>query len=103
MVRKATYEELEVRIKELEERAVPGKLTEQTLREPGERYRTIFELAADSIVLIDEETGELVEFNKRAHENLGFTREEFQKLKIPDFEIIEDAEEVAKHIKKIVK
>jgi PAS domain S-box-containing protein len=54
-------------------------------------------------VLIDGETGELVEFNKRAHENLGFSREEFEKLKIPDFEVVEDAEKVARHIKKIIK
>jgi signal transduction histidine kinase len=53
-------------------------------------------------VLVDTETGALVEFNDRAYENLGHTREEFQKLKIPDFEIIESAEEVAKHIEKII-
>ena len=68
-----------------------------------ERYRAIFEQAADSIVLIDGETGDLIEFNEKAHENLGYTREEFKKLKIPDFEIIESAEEVAKHIKKIIR
>jgi len=103
MDRKPIYEELEQRIKELEQEAVLRKLAEQALRESEERYRTIFELAADSIVLIDGERGELVEFNKRAHESLGFTHEEFEKLKIPDFEIIEDTEEVAKHIKKIIK
>jgi PAS domain S-box-containing protein len=78
-------------------------MMEEVLRESEERYRTIFELAADSIVLIDGETGDLLEFNKMAHENLGFTVDEFRKLKIPDFEIIEDTEEVAKHIKKIIK
>ncbi len=103
MDRKPIYEELEQRIKELEQEAVLRKLAEQALRESEERYRTIFELAANSIVLIDGETGELVEFNKRAHENLGFTHEEFEKLKISDFEVTEDAEEVAKHIKKIIK
>jgi PAS domain S-box-containing protein len=81
---------------------VQTAMMEEVLRESEERYRTIFELAADSIVLIDGETGKLVEFNKRAHENLGFTRKEFEKLKIQDFEIIEDTEEVAKHIKTII-
>jgi PAS domain S-box-containing protein len=79
------------------------KRAEEALRESEERYRTIFELAADSIVLVDGETGELVEFNKSAHESLGFTHEEFEKLKIPDFEVIETVEEVAKHIKNIIK
>ncbi len=103
MTKKPTCEELEQRIKELEEEVALRTRTEQAPRESEERYRTIFELAADSIVLIDGETGELVEFNRRAHEDLGFTHEEFEKLKIPDFEVVEDAEKVAKHIKKIIK
>jgi len=78
------------------------KQAEETLRESEERYHAIFEQAADSIVLVDAETGALVEFNDRAYENLGHTREEFQKLKIPDFKVIESAEEVAKHIEKII-
>ena len=79
------------------------KRVEEALREAEERYRAIFEQAADSIVLADTETGSLVEFNDRTHENLGYTREEFQKLKMPDFEVTESAEEVAKHIEKIAR
>lgn len=74
---------------------------EKALCESEERYRTIFQQAADSIVLIDAETGALVEFNDRAHENLGYTREEFKKLKIPDFEVIESVEEATRHVEKI--
>jgi PAS domain S-box-containing protein len=79
------------------------KNTEEALRESEERYRAIFEQAADSIVLVDAETGELVEFNDRAHESLGYTREEFGELKIKDFDVIESVEKVAKHIKKVVR
>jgi two-component system sensor histidine kinase UhpB len=79
------------------------KRAEEELREAEERYQVIFEQAADSIVLIDGDTGALVEFNERAHQHLGYTREEFEKLKIPDFEVIEPAEDVAEHIKKIIK
>jgi PAS domain S-box-containing protein len=79
------------------------KKIEMALRESEQRYRAIFEQAADSIVLIDAETGELVEFNDRTHQNLGYTREEFQNLKIPDFEVIESTEEVKKHLEKIVR
>jgi PAS domain S-box-containing protein len=78
------------------------KRAQQALQESEERYHTVFEQAADSIVLIDIETGALAEFNDRAHQNLGYTREEFQKLKISDFEIIESAEQVAAHIQKVV-
>jgi PAS domain S-box-containing protein len=79
------------------------KRAEEALRESEDRHRAMFEQAADSIVLIDAETGELVQFNDRAHQALGYTREEFERLKIPDFEVIQPAEEVAKHIEKIVK
>ncbi|MFC1624517.1 PAS domain S-box protein [Candidatus Omnitrophota bacterium] len=79
------------------------KKAEETLKESEQRYRAIFAQAADSIVLIDVKTGALVEFNDKAHQNLGYTRSEFEKLKMPDFEIIESEEEVKKHIKKIVR
>jgi len=79
------------------------KKTAQALRGSEEKYRAIFEQAADSIVLVDGSSGALVEFNNRACENLGYTREEFQKLKIPDFELVESAEEVLRHIEKITK
>jgi PAS domain S-box-containing protein len=80
-----------------------GLVTEEALLESEERYRAIFEQAADSVVLIDAETGSFVEYNDRAHEALGYTRKEFGKLKMADFEVIESAEEVAKHIEKVVK
>jgi len=79
------------------------KKAEEALRRSEERYRVVFEQAAESIVLVDAKSGELVEFNDKACESLGYTREEFRKLKIPDFEVIESAEEVARHIEKIVK
>ncbi len=89
--------------KRAEEEIFLRKRAEGALRESEKRYRTIFEQAADSIVLIDAVTGALVEFNDRAHESLGYTRKEFQELKIPDFEVVESAAEVAKHIKRIVR
>jgi len=73
------------------------------LRESEERYRALFEQAPDAVVLVDPETGALVQFNDRAHENLGYTREELRKLKIADFEVIESAEEVANHLQKVVR
>ena len=92
-----------VRITSIVRDITERKRAEEELRESRERYQAIFEQAADSIVLIDAETGALVEFNERAHENLGYTRNQFEKLKIPDFEVIESAGEVARHIEKIVK
>ncbi|UCH12064.1 MAG: HD domain-containing protein [Candidatus Omnitrophota bacterium] len=79
------------------------KNVEQLLKESEEKYRTLFEQAADSITLTDPETGRIVEFNEKAHQNLGYTREEFKKLKIENIELIESPEEVKKHIKNITR
>ena len=74
------------------------KQAEQALRESEQKFRAVFEQAPDSILLIDAETGDIIDFNDRACENLGYTREEFAKLKICDFEALESADEVAAHM-----
>lgn len=79
------------------------KRAEGALRDSEERFRSIFEQAPDSILLLDAKTGEFLEFNDRAHENLGYTREEFKKIRIPDIEVFESPRDVADHIKKIVR
>ena len=78
------------------------KQAKEALRESEERYRAIFERAADSIVLIDPETGTIIEFNERAHKTLGYSRKEFDKIRISDFEIIENNKEVMKHLRKVI-
>ena len=100
---KELEKKVEARTKELKEENKKLKLVENVLRESEERYRTLFKQAADSITLINAETGEVVEFNDKAHESLGYTRKEFAKLKISDFEVIENGEEVTKHIKQIIR
>jgi PAS domain S-box-containing protein len=79
------------------------KRAEQALRDSEELYHAIFDQAADSVMLIDTETGRMVEFNDKAHENLGYTREEFKKLRLADIEVIEPEEKVVKHIRTIIK
>ncbi len=79
------------------------KQAEEALCESEGKYRALFEQAPDAILLIEAATGALVEFNDKAFKNLGYTRKKFSKLKISDFEVIESAEEVEEHIKKIVK
>ena len=61
------------------------------------------EQTAEAIVLVETQTGTLVDFNARAVENLGYTRKEFQKLKISDFEAIESTEEITKRTTRIVR
>ncbi len=72
------------------------------MAEGEERFRAIFEQAADSIVLIDAETGALVEFNDRACQSLGYSAEEFKRLEISDIEVIESPEEIRKHMELII-
>jgi len=78
-------------------------VTERTrrARESEERYRQVFEQAGDGMVLLDMQTGAIVDFNTRAHSNLGYTREEFARLRLADIEAVESAEEVAAHIERI--
>ena len=49
----------------------------------------------------DAESGDFVDFNDRASEVLGYTREEFEGLKIADFEVIYSHEEVLESVRKI--
>ncbi|MBL3600639.1 MAG: PAS domain S-box protein [gamma proteobacterium endosymbiont of Lamellibrachia anaximandri] len=77
------------------------KVQERRLQESEIRYRTLFELAPNAIATIDLEDGGFVQFNRFAHENLGYTRQEFERLKITDIDIIESSEEVQQHLQKI--
>jgi PAS domain S-box-containing protein len=45
----------------------------------------MFRQTTDSIVLSDAETGRVVDFNQAAHQGLGYTRKEFQNLKVLDY------------------
>jgi PAS domain S-box-containing protein len=78
------------------------KRAAEALRESEEKYRAIFEQAADSIVLVDAETGKFVDFNNKTCENLGYSREEFERLEIADIDVCESEQRVLQHAKKVV-
>jgi len=78
MTRKPTYEELERRIKEVEE-AVDRKANEAALQECLEKYRVVFDTANDAIFVCDE-TGRFVDVNQAACESLGYSKEELLQL-----------------------
>ncbi len=77
------------------------KNTYKAIQESEEKFRIVFEQAPDSIVLIDAETGKIIEFNDRAHEVLGYTREEFGNLVLSEIDVNESKEDVKTHIEKI--
>jgi PAS domain S-box-containing protein len=78
------------------------KRTEQTLLQTEKRYRTLFEQSPDGVLLIDPETARTIVFNTAAHSQLGYSREEFARLRIADYEIIEKPEVTEAHIQNII-
>lgn len=72
------------------------------LRASEEKYRAIFEQAADSIVIIDPENGKLLDFNPRAYEGLGYSREQFKTIKMSDFEAMESEDRIRDHLKEVI-
>ncbi|MDO8794854.1 MAG: ATP-binding protein [Vicinamibacterales bacterium] len=68
------------------------------LRNGEIRYRTLFEQSPDGILLIDPRTTLPVEFNDTASRQLGYSRDEFARLRVSDYEAAETAEETTRHI-----
>ncbi len=66
------------------------------------KYQKLFEAIPDGAVLIDTQTLKAVEFNFAAHNQLGYTAEEFVELKIADYEIRRSLEEIHIHEKQIL-
>ena len=77
------------------------KHAEDALSESESRYRAFFEQGADGVVVLNPETGQIIEFNDQACHQLGYSREEFGKLRVADIEVMESAEEIQPHINKI--
>lgn len=57
------------------------KKARESIRESEEKYRTIFEKSGDGIVLHDL-AGNVLDANKVAYEQLGYTKEEFMTLNV---------------------
>ncbi|KKN20545.1 hypothetical protein LCGC14_0934350, partial [marine sediment metagenome] len=79
------------------------KEAEKKLKNSEEKYRSLFDHAPDSIILIDTKTGDIADFNDRMNETLGYTREEFKNLKIPDFDLMENSEQYQLHIEEVIR
>lgn len=60
---------------------------QNALYERREIYSAIVEQAADSIGLVDANTGQFLEFNSAAHQHLGYSREEFAQMGVADIDV----------------
>jgi PAS domain S-box-containing protein len=65
-------------------------------------YRAFFEQGPDGLIVFDPGTARPVEFNDQVCRQLGYSREEFARLRLADFEVVETADEVRAHIAKII-
>jgi len=78
------------------------KQLEKKLREAESRYHALFDKAPLGIVIVDS-TGTAVEFNDEAHRQLGYSREEFAKLTVSDYEALETPKEIEARMEKVLK
>jgi PAS domain S-box-containing protein len=79
-----------------------GAATDVTERKKAqEKHQTILKTARDGFWVVDL-NGKLLEVNDSYCQMLGYTREELMKMTIKDVEVIENPEETARHIEKIV-
>jgi PAS domain S-box-containing protein len=74
MTGKATYEELEKRVQQLEKEAAEHKRAQEALQESEEKYRMVVERASDGIAIIQD--GLLKYVNPRMAQITGYTVEE---------------------------
>lgn len=63
------------------------KRTEAALRESEEEYRNLFELANDSIFIIDASSDLILNANRNAARRLGYTRRELLQLRFGNLEL----------------
>jgi PAS domain S-box-containing protein len=64
-------------------------------------YKTLFDICPDSMVAISVDVGKIVDFNENACSSLGYTRDEFLKLDIFDFDVTETQTEIMAHVERI--
>ena len=57
------------------------KLIEDAFTNSEERYRILFEMALDAVMMLDCETGQIIEANSSALRMYGYSSEEFMQLK----------------------
>ena len=72
------------------------KLAELALQESEERYRQLFDLASDAVVLVDIETHRYVDVNQTTQRLYGYSREEF--LQMTPEDVSAEPEKTRDHI-----
>jgi PAS domain S-box-containing protein len=79
------------------------KQNENALKDAELKYRTLFEGSPYGIIILDPDTTGFIEFNEQTCKQLGYTREEFAKLRVSDIEAVENLDETKVHMQKIIR
>jgi PAS domain S-box-containing protein len=79
------------------------KKDEQRMLEAERRYHALFNQAPDGVLVIDPDSLAFIEFNDIAYLQLGYTREEFNKMTVKDIEAAEAPNRLTSQIKEILK
>lgn len=90
-------------IAKIGERKKELKSEKDSIEKNALKLRKLFEALPDGVVLIDTATKQAVEFNRVAHEHLGYTAEEFSQMGIGDYEAKESPEETQSRTEKIIR
>ncbi len=83
MSEKPTYEELERRVRALQEAESERTQTQEALRASEKLYRILFEQARDVIYVTTPE-GHLIDMNDAGLELMGYPRQEFKQIDVAD-------------------
>ncbi len=65
------------------------------------KYRAVFEQAPEGVLLVDALRGCVVEFNDKAHKDLGYTREEYARMQLVDINALDGPEQVRAQLQHI--
>ena len=99
MAKKPTYEELEQRIKKLEQADFEHQKAEDALQDSYKRYSMLFHDLADPVFIFrEDEPNTFLDCNKATVEKYGYTREEIFKMTPLDFHPLGELAEVKKNI-----
>jgi PAS domain S-box-containing protein len=79
------------------------RITEDALEQESAQRHILFEQSPDGILIIDPVTAKILDFNNAAHEQLGYSREEFGGLSIHDIEAMESKEETHIRISEVMR
>ncbi|NTW17083.1 MAG: PAS domain S-box protein, partial [Syntrophaceae bacterium] len=95
----ATRADMAVALKKLEKEITERKHAEQVLRDNEEYYRNVFENHAAVKLIIDPDTGSIVEANEAAASYYGWSHEHLKQMKIEEINTL-PPEDVKKEMKK---